>query len=59
MSDTNEITNIQIKKTTRDLIDSLCQPGESYDEIIQKLAQFYMDNHGNLMDLPFPGTSDQ
>ena len=56
MTDTGEITTIHIKQTTRDMIDSLGEHRESYDEIIQRLVQFYLDNHGKLMDLPFPGT---
>ena len=44
MTNTSDITTIRIKKTTRDLIDSLGQRREPYDEIIQRIAQFYIDN---------------
>jgi hypothetical protein len=56
MTDTGKITTIHINQTTRALIDSLGEHRESYDEIIQRLARFYIDNHGKLMNLPFPGT---
>ena len=56
MSSTNEITTLRIKKTTRDLIDSLAQGGESFDDIIRRLAEFYKDNGGKLMNLAYPGS---
>lgn len=56
MSSTSEITNIRIKKTTRDLIDSVGLRNESFDDIIRRVFEFYKDNNGKLMNLAYPGT---
>ena len=57
MTNTSEITTLRIKKTTRDLIDSLGQRGESFDDIIRRLAEYYQDTRGKpIQELPTPGT---
>jgi hypothetical protein len=47
MANTSDITTLRIKKTTRDLIDSVGLRGESFDDIIQRVFQEYASSSSN------------
>lgn len=45
MSDTDGRTNIQVKRSTRDALAALGSKGDSYDDIINRLLDFYRSNN--------------
>jgi len=39
----DELTSIKLRRETRDRLRSLGRKGESYDQIINKLIEFYLE----------------
>jgi len=39
----DELTSIKLRRETRDRLKSLGRKGESYDQIINKLIEFYLE----------------
>ena len=46
----SNITTIQVKKSTRDRLVEIGKKKETYDDIINRLIDFYLANRGDRID---------